>query len=178
MLECHNWRHWGKGEVKLTVSLGKDRETNNECHVAFTCAPTRPARNLGMSVWLQSDLAQGSTLPRSLLRLTSPSWLCTNFLTFQGKSLCLRIKSRIAWLTLRYKLGNNITCKHLNRLNDYLLRRFSSKCKFCRILILRFVTLLNPDIVRISFVRNNRVRTYRIDDTRYFRHTRASMLEL
>lgn len=65
-------------------------EKFNECHVGLTCAPTRPARNLGMSVWLQSDLAQGSTLPRSLLRLTSPSWLCTNFLTFQGKSLCLR----------------------------------------------------------------------------------------
>lgn len=51
----------GKNKSLIGISLvekqdkSNDRrrkrvEKLNECHVGFTCAPTRPARNLGMSV--------------------------------------------------------------------------------------------------------------------------------
>lgn len=72
-----------------------------------------------MSVWLQSDLAQGSTLPRSLLRFTSPSWLCTNFLTFQGKSLCLRNK-RADNASLREHPVENSRCRGSKLLDPWL----------------------------------------------------------
>ena len=60
----------------------------------LTCAPTIPLLSLGRSVCDQLLLAQGSTFSRSAVKLKLRIWLCTNFRTFQGKSLCLQQDER------------------------------------------------------------------------------------
>ena len=60
-----------------------------------TCAPTRPSRRRGMSVWDQTERDHGSSFRRSPSSRRVFNWPPANLRIFQGRSLWLQIKRNI-----------------------------------------------------------------------------------